>query len=109
MQPQFGRDGMKNRLKRCSFTKTTINGPKIEKLCFFIIRANNFEEHMSHVWGGAKKHYRDLPSTPLSVVNCALAGTLPAEAKSLRALRGGGGLNKWGKVAQCGVGGQQFG
>ena len=41
-----------------------------------------------------KKKVRDLPSTPLSVVNCASAGTLPAEAGSLRPLRGR--LNKSG-------------
>ena len=44
---------------------------------------------MSHLLRTAKKKVRDLPSTHLSVVNCASAGTLPAEAKSLRPLRGG--------------------
>ena len=35
----------------------------------------------------AKNKVRDLPLTPLSVVNCASAGTLPAEAESLRPLQ----------------------
>ena len=39
---------------------------------------------MSHILRTAKKKVRDLPSTHLSVVNCASAGTLPAEAESLR-------------------------
>ena len=43
---------------------------------------------MSHILRRAKKKERDLPSTHLSVVNCASAGTLPAEAESLRALQG---------------------
>ena len=43
---------------------------------------------MSHILRTAKKKTRDLPSTHLSVVNCASAGTLPAEAESLRPLRG---------------------
>ena len=43
---------------------------------------------MSHILRTAKKKVRDLPSTHLSVVNCALAGTLPAEAESLRPLQG---------------------
>ena len=43
---------------------------------------------MSHILRTAKKKVRDLPSTPLSVVNCASAGTLPAEAESLRPLQG---------------------
>ena len=49
---------------------------------------------MSHILRRAKKKVRDLPSTDLSVVNCASAGTLPAEAESLRPLRGR--LNKSG-------------
>ena len=49
---------------------------------------------MSHILGTAKKKVRDLPSTHLSVVNCASAGTLPAEAESLRPLQGR--LNKSG-------------
>ena len=43
---------------------------------------------MSHILRTAKKKVRDLPSTHLSVVNCASAGTLPAEAESLRPLQG---------------------
>ena len=43
---------------------------------------------MSHLLRTAKKKPRDLPSVPLSVANCALAGTLPAEPESLRPLRG---------------------
>ena len=42
---------------------------------------------MSHLLRTAKKKVRDLPSTHLSVVNCASAGTLPAEAESLRPLQ----------------------
>ena len=49
---------------------------------------------MSHILRRAKKKVRDLPSTHLSVVNCASAGTLPAEAESLRPLQGR--LNKSG-------------
>ena len=55
---------------------------------------------MSHLLSTAEKKVRDLPSTPLSVVNCASAGTLPAEADSLRPLQGR--LNKLGKVAREG-------
>ena len=43
---------------------------------------------MSHILRTPKKKVRDLPSTHLSVVNCASAGTLPAEAESLRPLQG---------------------
>ena len=43
---------------------------------------------MSYILRTAEKKTRDLPSTPLSVVNCASAGTLPAEAESLRPLQG---------------------
>ena len=43
---------------------------------------------MSHILRTAKKKTRDLPSTHLSIVNCASAGTLPAEAESLRPLQG---------------------
>ena len=49
---------------------------------------------MSHILRTAEKKTRNLPSTHLSVVNCALAGTLPAEAESLRPLQGK--LNKSG-------------
>ena len=49
---------------------------------------------MSNILRTAKKKVRDLPSTHLSVVNCASAGTLPAEAESLRPLQGR--LNKSG-------------
>ena len=49
---------------------------------------------MSHILRTAKKKVRDLPLIPLSVVNCASAGTLPAEAESLRPLQGK--LNKSG-------------
>ena len=49
---------------------------------------------MYHILRTAKKKTRDLPSTHLSVVNFASAGTLPAEAESLRPLRGR--LNKSG-------------
>ena len=49
---------------------------------------------MSHILRRAKKKVRDLPLIPLLVVNCASAGTLPAEAESLRPLRGR--LNKSG-------------
>ena len=49
---------------------------------------------MSHILRTPKKKVRDLPSTHLSVVNCASAGTLPAEAESLRPLQGK--LNKSG-------------
>ena len=37
IQPLFGGDWLKNRLKRCYFTKTTTNGPKIEesRSCIF--------------------------------------------------------------------------
>ena len=61
---------------------------------------------MYHILRRAKKKVRDLPSTHLSVVNCASAGTLPAEAESLRPLRGR--LNKLGKVAREGVARQRF-
>ena len=47
---------------------------------------------MSHILRTAKKKVRDLPSTHLSVVNCASAGTLPAKAESLRPLQG-----RWNK------------
>ena len=47
---------------------------------------------MSHILKTAKKKTRDLPLIPLSVVNCASAGTLPAEAESLRPLQG-----RWNK------------
>ena len=43
---------------------------------------------MSHILRTAKKKVRNLPSTHLWFVNCASAGTLPAEAESLRPLRG---------------------
>ena len=56
---------------------------------------------MSYILRTAKKKVRDLPSTHLSVVNCASAGTLPAEAESLRPLQGK--LNKRGKDARGGV------
>ena len=49
---------------------------------------------MYHILRTAEKKTRDLPLIPLSVVNCASAGTLPAEAESLRPLRGR--LNKLG-------------
>ena len=42
---------------------------------------------MYHILRTAEKKIRDLPSTHLSVVNCASAGTLPAEAESLRPLQ----------------------
>ena len=42
---------------------------------------------MYHFLRTAKKKVRDLPLTPLSVVNCASAGTLPDEAESLRPLQ----------------------
>ena len=53
---------------------------------------------MSHILRTAKKKVRDLPSTHLSVVNCASAGTLPAEAESLRPLQG-----RLNKTMECGV------
>ena len=49
---------------------------------------------MSHILRTAEKKRRDLPLIPLSVVNCASAATLPAEAESLRPLQGK--LNKHG-------------
>ena len=49
---------------------------------------------MSHILRTAEKRVRDLPFIPLSVVDCASAGTLPAEAESLRPLQGK--LNKSG-------------
>ena len=49
---------------------------------------------MSHILRTAKKKVRHLPLIPLSVMNYASAGTLPAEAESLRPLQGR--LNKSG-------------
>ena len=59
---------------------------KIEEWHFFF--CDLFEGHMSYILRTAEKKVRDLPLIPLSVVNCASAGTLPAEAKSLRPLQG---------------------
>ena len=56
---------------------------------------------MSHILRTAEKITRDLPLISLSVVNCASAGTLPAEAESLRPLQGR--LNKSGsrRITAC--------
>ena len=53
---------------------------------------------MYYILRTAKKKVRDLPSTHLWVVNCASAGTLPAEAESLRPLRGR--LNKLERITE---------
>ena len=54
IQPLFGGDWLKNRLKRCFFTKTTTSGPKPAAI---ILRG---------ICTTRKKKVRDLPSTHLS-------------------------------------------
>ena len=64
-------------LKPVLFYRNDYYGPKSLQVAFFIFRWCHFEGHMSY-----------MPLTPLSVVNCASAGTLPAEAESLLPLQG---------------------
>ena len=93
-------------LETVLFHRNDYQWPKNRKVTFFIFRCDNFVGHMSHILRTAKKKVRDLPLIPLSVVNCASAGTLPAKAESLRPLQGK--LNKLGKVAREGVARQRF-
>ena len=53
---------------------------------------------MSYILRTAETKVRDLPLIPLSVVNCASAGTLPAEAESLGPLQG-----RWNKSGSRGI------
>ena len=80
-------------LKTVLFHQNDYQWTKNREVAFFIFRCDHFEGHMSHILRTAKKT-RDLPLIPLSVVNCASAGTLPAEAESLWPLQGK--LNKSG-------------
>ena len=81
-------------LKTVLFHQNDYQWPKNRRVAWLYFRCDHFEGHMYHILRTAKKKVRDLPSTHLSVVNCASAGTLPAEAESLRPLRGR--LNKSG-------------
>ena len=97
-------------LKTVLFHQNDYQWPKNRKVPFFIFRCDHFEGHMSYILGTAKKKVRGLPLIPLSVVNCASAGTLPAEAESLRPLQGR--LNKSGSrriTARCSLGYAQVG
>ena len=55
-QPPFGRDWLKNRLKRCYFTEFTISGGKIEKLRSCIFAAIILRGICEKFCGGAKKN-----------------------------------------------------
>ena len=73
--------------KTVLFHQNDYHWPKNRKVAFFF-RSDYFEGHMSHILRTAEEKVRDLPLIPLSVVNCASAGTLPAEAESRQPLRG---------------------
>ena len=55
-QPLFGGDWLKNRLKRCYFTKTTISGGKIEKSRSCILAAIILRGINDTFCGDAKKN-----------------------------------------------------
>ena len=75
-------------LKTVLFHQNDHQWPKNRKVAWLYFRCDHFEGHMSHILRTAEKKTREVPSTHLSVVNCASAGTLPAEAESLRPLQG---------------------
>ena len=94
-------------LKTVLFHQNEHHRAKNGKVAFLIFCCGPFEGHKSYILRRAKKNYGDVPLITLSVVNCASAGTLPAEAQSLRPRQGR--LNKLGKVAREGVTRQRFG
>ena len=56
IQPLFGKDWLKKRLKRCYFTKTTISGRKIERSCGCIFAAIILRGICDTFCGVAKKN-----------------------------------------------------
>ena len=56
IQPLFGGDWLKNRLKQCYFTKTTISGRKIDKSRSCILAAIILRGICDKFCGGAKKN-----------------------------------------------------